>query len=130
MFKYTITYTDYNGNEQNQDLYFNISKAEMIKLQFSMKGGFDQYLQGIVNRDNPDEILNAFTQIVDLSYGVKSEDGTRFVKNEEVLKEFTETPAYSEFIMALLTEEGLSDKFINGIVPVDTNQAKNFVPQN
>lgn len=131
MFKDTITYIDYNGNQQTVDLYFNISKAEMIKLQFSEKNGFDKKLKAIAESDDAQQIMNQFMEIVDLAYGIKSEDGTRFIKSPEILAEFKETEAYSEFLMKLMTEDGFAAKFSNGIVPnLDVNVSKNFLPAN
>lgn len=122
MFKYDIAYTDYNGNSQTKELYFNISKAEMLQLQFSEKEGMDKKLQKIVDSNDPSLIMKTFMDIVDLAYGVKSEDGNRFIKSPEILKEFKETEAYSEFISKLLTEEGLSERFTNGIIPDVNNR--------
>lgn len=31
MLKKTITYNDYNGNERTEDLYFNLSQAEVME---------------------------------------------------------------------------------------------------
>lgn len=117
MFKYTITYNDYNDKEQTKDLYFNISSAEMLQLQFSEKEGMDKKLEKIAASNDPSLIMKTFMEIVDFAYGVKSEDGSRFIKSDEHLKEFKETEAYSEFVMKLLMEEGLADKFTNGIIP-------------
>lgn len=122
MFKYKITYTDYNDKEQTKDLYFNISKAEMITLQYSEKGGFDTRLETIVKSDDNSLIMKTFMEIVDFAYGVKSEDGSRFIKSPEYLQEFKESEAYSEFIMKLLTEDGLAEKFTNGIIPDVSNR--------
>ena len=32
MLKKTITYNDYNGVERTEDLYFNLSKAELMEM--------------------------------------------------------------------------------------------------
>ena len=39
MFKKTITYNDFNGVERTEDFYFHLTKAELIKLEFSESGG-------------------------------------------------------------------------------------------
>ena len=33
MIKQTITYTDYNGNERTEEYWFNLSKAELLRLE-------------------------------------------------------------------------------------------------
>lgn len=39
MLKKTITYTDYNGNERKEDFYFNLNKAEIMRMEMSTRGG-------------------------------------------------------------------------------------------
>ena len=39
MLKKTIKYTDYNGEEQTEDFYFNLSKAELTEMELSTTGG-------------------------------------------------------------------------------------------
>ena len=39
MLKKTITYTDYNGVERKEDFYFNLTKAELMEMEMSTKGG-------------------------------------------------------------------------------------------
>ena len=51
------------------------------------------------------------------SYGEKSADGRRFVKSEELSKEFTQTNAYSQLFMKLATDDKAAVAFINGIIP-------------
>ena len=34
MLKKTITYEDFNGVERKEDFYFNLSKAEIMEMQF------------------------------------------------------------------------------------------------
>ena len=45
MLKKTITYTDYDGNERTEDFYFNISKAELAELEYSVKGGLKKMME-------------------------------------------------------------------------------------
>ena len=35
MLKKTIKYTDYDGNEREEDFYFNLSKAEITEMELS-----------------------------------------------------------------------------------------------
>ena len=55
MLKKTITYTDYDGNERTEDFYFNISKAELTELQFSVKGGLKNILEKAVKEKEKEE---------------------------------------------------------------------------
>ena len=48
MIKKTITYSDFNGNERTEDFYFNLTKAEITKMELSIKGGLSEMIQRIV----------------------------------------------------------------------------------
>ena len=45
MLKKTMTYVDYDGNERTEDFWFNISKAELAELEYSVKGGLKKVLE-------------------------------------------------------------------------------------
>lgn len=118
MYKTEITYKDYNDIERTEILYFGFNKLEILKLQAKKNGGFVEYLTRISKAKQFDELMNAYEGLIDMSYGVKSDDGTTFVKNNEVLEKFKSSPAYSEFIMKLMADEdGDVIKFITGIMP-------------
>lgn len=117
MYKETITYTNYNGNEVTEDFYFNLNKIELLKWDTFTKGGLQQRLEKIVNSKDNEEIYRFFEEIVDKAYGVKSEDGGRFVKNQFALNAFKSTQAYSDFMYSLLEQPEKASKFINSIIP-------------
>ena len=51
------------------------------------------------------------------SYGEKSLDGKRFIKNKELTEAFIQTEAYSELFVELASNADEAVKFINGIMP-------------
>lgn len=117
MLKQTIEYTDYDGNERKEDFYFNLSKAELMEMQLSTTGGLEKKIQSIIAAQDSKEIIDTFKDIIIRSYGVKSPDGKRFIKNDEVRDEFIQSEAYSELFMLLATNDKEASKFINGILP-------------
>ena len=119
MLKLTRTYTDYNGMERTEDFYFNFSKAELTEKHLSTEGGLDVLLRKIVDSQDHEEIVKTFKDIILKSYGKKSEDGKRFMKSEEISREFEECPAYSDLFMELSTDSDAASKFVNGIMPPD-----------
>lgn len=121
MLKKTITYTDYNGTEQTEDFYFNLSKAELMEMEISYEGGFAEMLKRIVDAQDGKAIMNTFKDFILKAYGVKSPDGKRFIKKEELSEEFSQTEAYSQLFMELVTDADMAAKFINGIIPADMN---------
>lgn len=117
MYKETVKYTDYDGNEREEDFYFNFTKAELMEMQLSADGGLEKYIQTIISAKDSKKILEMFKEIVIKAYGVKSPDGRRFIKNDEVRAEFIETEAYSELFTRLAMDDKAASAFINGIVP-------------
>lgn len=117
MYKKTLTYTDYDGNERTEDFYFNFSKAEIAEMQLSEDGGLAAKIEKIVNAKDNKAIIAMFKDIVLKAYGVKSQDGRRFIKTTEVKEEFTQTEAYSEIFMELAFDADAAAEFINGITP-------------
>lgn len=117
MFTDTITYTDLNGEERTETLHFNLSKAEILKMEISKNGGYAEYLEEIVNSKNSSLIMETFIDIVDKTYGVKTEDGRRFIKSDELTEEFKQSEAYSEFLMKLISNEDYASAFVTGVLP-------------
>lgn len=119
----TITYTDYNGNERTEDFYFNLNKAELVEMEMGTEGGLAEKIKKIVAANNTSAIIKEFKELVLKAYGEKSEDGRRFIKNDELREAFSQTEAYSQIFMELATDADAASKFVNGIVPADISKA-------
>lgn len=119
MYVKQITYTDYNGETRTEPFYFNLNKGELIKIQLSKNGGYETYLNRLITTENQSEMIEVFDQFIKMSYGVKSDDGKKFIKNQEVLDDFIQSEAYSELITELLTNDKTSADFFNGILPAE-----------
>ena len=119
MLKKTIKYTDYNGVERTEDFYFNLSKAEIMEMQLTTVGGLDVYLKKIISAQDMPTLMRIFKDLILKSYGVKSDDGRRFIKNEKLREEFEQTEAYSILYMELSTDAESAAAFVNGIIPAD-----------
>jgi hypothetical protein len=120
MLKKTTTYTDFMGNERTEDCYFNLTKSELTKLSLSVNGGLDQMLENMVKEQDQAALMDWFDKIILMSYGRRSLDGKRFEKSPEISREFSQTGAYDQIFMELVT--GGADKvaeFIKGVIPAD-----------
>lgn len=122
MIKKTIASVDFNGVERKEDYYFNLTKTEISKAQMSVDGGLTTKLQRIVDAQNAPEIMKVFEEFIDMSYGIKSDDGKRFIKSPEILAEFKSTAAYDELFMELISSTKNAIEFIKGILPSDMSQ--------
>lgn len=117
MLKKTITYVDYDNNERTEDFYFNLTKAELIEMETEIDGGLENKIEKIIASKDTKEIMGLFKSIILKSYGVKSDDGKRMIKSQEVIDAFTQTEAYSELFMELASDADAATAFINGIIP-------------
>lgn len=120
MWKETITYKDFYGEERTEDFRFHLSKAECAERQMKYAGGgYSEMLKRIVDAKNADEIVEEFKKFLLESYGEISSDGRRFVKSPELSKAFSETEAFSILYMKLLSDDQFAADFVNGVLPKD-----------
>ena len=120
MYVKKITYTDYDGNEREEEFRFNLTKAELLEWELTTEGGMQNLLTKIVAEKDQVKIAEMFKKIILKSYGIKSPDGRRFIKvvdGHAVADDFVQTEAYSDLIMELLTSPDAASEFVKRIVP-------------
>lgn len=117
MLKKTIKFEDLDGNMIEEEFYFNLSKAEIAELELSRRDGMQQYLEAIVKTGDSAMILENFKKIIAMTVGVRSEDGKRFIKSDEIRDAFMQTNAYSELFMEMMTVPNAASDFVNAVVP-------------
>lgn len=117
MIKKTITYEDFDGNERTEDFHFNLSRAEATLMETGVNGGLSKMLEKLVMEQDITRIMGVINDLILKSYGIKSGDGKHFVKSEELSTAFSQTEAYSELFMELMTDTTKIVAFIDGIVP-------------
>ena len=117
MLKKIITYTDYNGVERTEPFYFNLSKAELMEMELGVTGGMTEMLDKIIAAKDAPSLMKTFKEMIMKAYGVKSDDGKRLIKSEELSIAFTQTEAYSVLFMELITDDKAAADFVNGIIP-------------
>lgn len=119
MIKQTITYTDYNGNERTEEYWFNLSKAELLRLETTTKGGFQKMLENAVASEDNYRIIEVFEDLIKHSIGMKTLDGKYFKKSKEFTEDFMQSEAYSTLLFDLLQDVEKTNAFIRGILPSD-----------
>lgn len=118
----TIEYVDYNGVARKETFWFNLTEAELMELQFGTVGGFEEMIRKIISTQDQPKLMSLFKQIILMSYGVKSDDGRQFIKNDAIRDSFAQTEAYSKLYMELLLNADEAAKFVNGIVPSSVSE--------
>lgn len=119
MLKKTMKFVDFNGTEREEDFHFHLTQAEITEMELSVDGGFVQYVNDIVAEQSGPKMVQLFKDLILKSYGKISPDGRRFIKNDEVREEFSQTNAYSDLFMELATNSDAATTFVNGIIPKD-----------
>ena len=117
MFKKTVQYTNFLNEEVEEDLYFHFSETELIEMQFSVEGGLSEKLDKIMSDANGKEIIAFVKNLILDAYGVRSEDGRRFIKDPALTQEFAQTPAFSSVFFELLNGEEAAATFVNALIP-------------
>lgn len=119
MIKQTVTYEDFEGNPVEKDFWFHLSKAEIAELQFSQENDTLSSMLESLGDDNVSakQALAVFKEIVALAVGRRSDDGERFIKNDDIRNAFMQTDAYSELLFDMLQDPKKAVNFINNLMP-------------
>jgi hypothetical protein len=116
MFKKEIEYQDFNGQQRKEMFYFNLSKAELMEMELSTQAGMEEMIKMLIATKDNAKIVQTFKDLILRSYGIKSEDGTRFIKTPELREAFEQSNAYSELFMEILSSSEAQVAFINGVI--------------
>lgn len=126
MFKHTVTYVDFNGTERNEDVYFHLSKPEMLRIQAELGAkSMEEYVRELQSNQDMKELLGFLEKMLLNSYGKKTSDGRSFHKSKELREEFEYSSAYAEVFEQMLTNHDLARKFGESVA--DNGQAKKNV---
>lgn len=109
----TIKYVDYDGNPREDTFYFNLSQADLVRLEVKDNRGFKAMIDEVIASKDTERIWEIFEQILAMSVGKKSADGRRFSKRYEDKADFLESEAYSEFVVKLIKDPKFAADFIN-----------------
>lgn len=119
MLKRTITFENFDEETESDVFYFNLSKPELIEMEVEHKQGMSKLLQSIVDTKDNKELIKMFKELILMAYGVKSEDGRRFIKTDQLREEFSQTEAFNVLFMELATNDDAAVIFMDGILPRD-----------
>jgi hypothetical protein len=116
MFKKTITFKDFNDQEQTKDFYFHMSKAELLAMAADGNAMMAR-IERIIQAQDGRAILQEYRQVLSDAVGVRSEDGSRFIKDDDAKSQFLDSPAFDELLMELCTDADASVEFIRQLIP-------------
>lgn len=117
MYKKLMTYEDFDGNERTEEVYFNLTEQEVTEYQLSHNGGITTLINRIIQAQDWKSMVEYWKEFILMCYGVKSDDGRRFIKNDTVREEFASTNMFSDLFMLLSTDDNEAAKFVNNVLP-------------
>lgn len=130
MYKKTITYNDFDGNERTEDAYFNLTKTEMIEFALDLPDGVsntvdkdsaemdtDKAASKIANMLGKKGVFNFIKDLILKSYGIRKEDGRRFEKSEQIRAEFAQTMAFESIMDEFMSDDIAAAKFVKAVIP-------------
>jgi hypothetical protein len=128
MIKKTVTYNDLNGNERTETFYFHFYESEILEMEMSVDGGFAERIQRIIDAKDQPSLIRVIKKFVLDAYGVKSDDGKQFIKNDAVRAAFVQCPAYSKIFMELVLDDTAAADFVKGVVPAELTSRVEALP--
>lgn len=125
MISKTIKYTDFNGKEVKKTFWFHLGKADLARVVVTPQG---LTLPEVIATRSDDDLSGAadafdlLREIAKHAIGVRSADGSRFIRSDEARSDLFDTGAYDEFFTELMQDEKKAAEFMNGVMPKDAQQ--------
>lgn len=132
MIKKTVNYVDFDGNERTETHYFHLTQTELVEIAMELPEGLSESVgtdptkidekiavPKVLEALGGKGVLDFIKKLVLKSYGIKSEDGRRFEKSEQISREFSQTLAFDKVIMELMTGDKAAVTFMNNLIPAD-----------
>lgn len=119
MYMKTVKYTNFNGEEKTKEVYFHLSKPELMEMEIATSGSMSDRIKSALASKNDESLFMMFKEFLFKAYGVKSVDGEQFEKSEELSRKFEQSPVYDALYMELCTNTDAAIEFFTGIVPKD-----------
>ena len=131
-----IIYTNFDGNEESIDAYFNLTKTECVdlNLEYEEDGGLVGRLKKLIKDSEGGEIrqkpaVDFVKLMIEKSYGIRPKDNpSLFLKEDEdgrpLFKKFKQTAAYDKYVYDLLTGVESLDEFAENVMPAMSDEQK------
>lgn len=117
-----IRYKNLDGQWLEEMFWFNISPDEAIKLETEYReegGSFASEFEKAAKTGNKLSIARLFRTLIQTSYGLRHEDGVRFLKEDDngkpYFKQFSETDAYTRLLLELMDFDNFT-AFMDAVV--------------
>ena len=131
MQRVTVTYEDFDGNSVQEELFFNLSKAELIRMELDNPIPLSVMASRVQENPGGVDTYRFATYLITKAYGMRSEDGRRFHKTAEQTADFETSPAYDAILEKFMADTDFAAGFIGGILPKGLmDQAQDLIKAN
>lgn len=113
MIKKEIKYTDFDGNSQVEQAYFNLTKPEVtrISMRYGVNGDLKEGIAELIAHDDGEKLVSFLEDVILTSYGKRVEGGKKFLKTRDSRDDFEYSAAYAELFGELLTDTQAMEQF-------------------
>jgi len=133
MIKLPITFEDFDGNTQTKDVYFHLSRRELLDYDAPAKKRRLEQLQekfgdgSNIDENDPEsygpflkEYLDIFEDLLAPAYGIRVDDanGQSFVK-DETTRNITQTAWYQDWLFQIAQQPDQMGEIIQRLMPKD-----------
>lgn len=126
-----VTYESFDGEMVDEELYFHLSKGELTEMElkrYPLSLKLARVTSGNGGAVDAYELMREF---IESSYGRRSEDGRRFIKDEAETRAFMISPAYDALLDKLINDDKFAYKFMSGLFPKDVmEKAQKLIDEN
>lgn len=126
-----VTYENFDGEIVDEELYFHLSKSELTDMElkrFPLSLKLARVTSGNGTAVDAYELMKDF---IECSYGTRSADGRRFIKDESETRSFMISPAFDALLDLLINDEKFAYKFMSGLFPKDImEKAQKIIDEN
>lgn len=120
MIKENFTYQDVDGNDITEQLYFHLTKKQIIQMA---EEGWGDRMQRIATSDSVKDKVELIEYFITTSVGHRQVDDNgkvRFVHySEQELAEWKSSDNYDEFLFSLVSNPTKAVDFINNLIPAN-----------
>ena len=119
MFKIAQKYTDFDGNQREEDLYFNFTEPQMREFVTNEPTFSEENLSNLIATKDRMKMLAALQKLIVAAYGKRVDDGRVFKKSKEISENFECSAAYAQLMDDIMYKGDVKtvESFILNIFP-------------
>lgn len=126
-----VKYTNFFGEETEEQLHFHLSKAELMNMELQRTPLSAKIAALNGGEASAIDAYKLLCEFVGAAYGERSEDGKRFFKDQRATDAFLASPAFDALLDKLSADQKFSNGFLTGLFPDDImGKAKKLIEDN